>query len=590
MAANTTSSALALSNLDFEGIRSSFVTYLKGQDRFKDYDYEGSNISVILDLLSYNTYQNNFYLNMAVNEAFLDTAQTKDAVFSHSKELNYLPRSYKSAEAVVDITIVPPADAFGNYPSQIVLPKNTSFQSTMDNKIYSFSLASALTITSNGTYTASAVSIYEGEVTTENFNVTSVAQKYIISNPNIDTDSLSVNVRVSSSDSTNSDYTFASSLLNVKSTDKVFFLQGADKNRYEVVFGDGTFGTTPVNGNIVKITYRVSNGDAANGSKTFKPKGSMLGGYSNYYIRTISPASGGSLAETLDSIKFRAPRHYQTQERAVTTEDFRNILFEKYPEIRAIHVYGGETLNPPQYGKVIIVVDLKNVTGLPDIKKTEFTSYIKSKMLASITPVFIGPDYTYVKLVTDVKYNVNKTTLAPTDIQSSIFTTLSTFNYNYLDDFNTTLRYSQLVAAIDNTNVSISGTNTELQLIKKIMPVLNTNTSFSVSFQNQVIASTIASSSFTYNGTTCFIQDNGSGSLNITTIVNNASVVVVSGIGSIDYTTGAIVITNLNVSEYAGSGIKIYGTTVLQDFAVMNDTIIQMLPEDATVNVTAVRL
>jgi len=588
--ANTTSSALALSNLDFEGIRSSFVTYLKGQDIFKDFNYEGSNISVILDLLSYNTYQNNFYLNMAVNEAFLDTAQTKDAVFSHSKELNYLPRSYKSAEAVVDITIVPPADAFGNYPSQIVLPKNTSFQSTMDNKIYSFSLASALTITSNGTYTASAVSIYEGEVTTENFNVTSVAQKYIISNPNIDTDSLSVNVRVSSSDSTNSDYTFASSLLNVKSTDKVFFLQGADKNRYEVVFGDGTFGTTPVNGNIVKITYRVSNGDAANGSKTFKPKGSMLGGYSNYYIRTISPASGGSLAETLDSIKFRAPRHYQTQERAVTTEDFRNILFEKYPEIRAIHVYGGETLNPPQYGKVIIVVDLKNVTGLPDIKKTEFTSYIKSKMLASITPVFIGPDYTYVKLVTDVKYNVNKTTLAPTDIQSAIFTTLSTFNYNYLDDFNTTLRYSQLVAAIDNTNVSISGTNTELQLIKKIVPVLNTNTSFSVSFQNQVIASTIASSSFTYNGTTCFIQDNGSGSLNITTIVNNASVVVVSGIGSIDYTTGAIVITNLNVSEYAGSGIKIYGTTVLQDFAVMNDTIIQMLPEDATVNVTAVRL
>ena len=588
--ANTTSSALTLSNLDFEGIRSSFVTYLKGQTIFRDYDYEGSNISVILDLLSYNTYQNNFYLNMAVNEAFLDTAQTKDAVFSHSKELNYLPRSYKSAEAVVDITIVPPADAFGNYPSQIVLPKNTSFQSTMDNKIYSFSLASALTITSNGTYTASAVSIYEGEVTTENFNVTSGAQRFIISNPNIDTDSLSVNVRVSSSDSTNSDYTFASSLLNVKSTDNVFFLQGAEKNRYEVVFGDGTFGTTPVNGNIVKITYRVSNGDVANGSKTFKPKGSMLGGYSNYYVRTVSPASGGSVAETIDSIKFRAPRHYQTQERAVTTEDFRNILFEKYPEIRAIHVYGGETLSPPQYGKVIIVVDLKNVTGLPDIKKTEFTSYIKSKMLASITPVFIGPDYTYVKLVTDVTYNVNKTTLAPTDIQSAIFTTLSTFNYNYLDDFNTTLRYSQLVAAIDNTDVSISGTNTELQLIKKIMPVLNTNTSFSVSFQNKVTASTITSSSFTYNDVTCFIQDNGAGSLNITTIVNNASVVVVSGIGSIDYTTGAIVITNLNVTEYAGSGIKLYGTSVLQDFAVINDTIIQMLPEDATVNVTAVRL
>jgi hypothetical protein len=584
-----TPSALNVAAPDFESIRDSLVNFLKAQKQFADYDFTGSNLSVLIDLLAYNGFQSAFFQNMALSEAFLDTAQTRDAVVSHSKTINYIPRSYKSSEAIVDITVVPTPDSFGSLPTQIILPKYTSFQSTMDSKVYNFSLNKALTITSTGTYTASSVSLFEGSIITENFIVTdNSTQRYIISNSNVDTDSLTVSIKESDQSSVVSEYSFASSLLEAKSTSKVYFIQGAENGRYELVFGDGTFGLKPILGNVIQIQYRISTGSVSNGASIFKPKGSLLGGYSQYYIKTINPASGGDIAESIDSIKFRAPRHYQTQERAVTNDDFKNILFEKYPEIRAIHVYGGETLNPPQYGKVIIVVDLKNVTGLPDVKKTEYTSYIKTKMLASITPLFIGPDYTYVQVVTDIKYNINTTTLAPSDIQSKVFSTVSNFNYNYLQNFDTTLRYSQLVASIDSSDVSIVGTNTILKLIKKINPILNTNQSFSISFQNQ-IKSGITSSSFTYNDVTCFIQDLN-GSLNITTVVNDATVIVAANIGSIDYTTGNIVITNLNVSGYSGNGIKLYAESATQDFGVSGNTIVQINVEDVTVSVTAVRV
>ena len=589
----TSNSALFVSGQDFDAIKASFISYLQSQTIFKDYNFEGSNINVLLDVLAYNTWQNSFTTNMAIAEMFLDTCQTYDSAVSHAKELNYLPRSYKSAEAIVNITIVPTADSFGNYPSQIILPTGTSFVTSVDNAVYTFSLASPLIITSNGTYTATNVSLFEGNIVTESFAVTgNTSQRFVISNPNIDTDSLTVTVQASSTSSTNTEYTYASSLLGVGANSTVYFLQGAQNGQYEILFGDGVFGNVPINGNIVNVTYRASSGTGPNGANSFKPTGTYLGGYSNYYINTTAPASGGDVAETIDSIKFRAPRHYQTQERAVTIDDYKTILMENYSEIRAVHVYGGETLSPPQYGKVIIAVDLKNVNGLPATKATEFASFIKSKMLLSITPVFVSPDYTYVGVNTEIKYNINDTTSSTADISAAVYSTINAFNYANLDDFNITMRYSQLVAAIDNTDASIVGTNTTLMMIKKIVPTLNTNNSFAVSFQNPVVPGTVDSSSFTYgsNATTCYITDDSNGNLNVITLTNGSPVVVTGGIGTINYTTGDVTISNLNVSAYVGSGIKIYGTPVTQDFTAYNNTIIEILPEDTTVTVTSVRI
>ena len=589
----TSNSALFVSGQDFDSIKASFISYLQSQTAFKDYNFQGSNINVLLDVLAYNTWQNSFLTNMAVSEMFLDSCQTYDSAVSHAKELNYLPRSYKSAEAIVDITIVPTPDSFGNYPSQIILPLGTSFVTSVDNAVYTFSLPSPLIITSNGTYTATNVSLFEGNIVTESFAVTgATGQRFIISNPNVDTDSITVTVQASSTSSVNTEYTYASSLLGVAANSTVYFLQGAQNGQYEILFGDGVFGATPINGNIINVTYRASSGTGPNGANAFKPTGTYLGGYSNYYINVTAPASGGDVAETIDSIKFRAPRHYQTQERAVTVDDYKNILMENYSEIRAVHVYGGETLSPPQYGKVIIAVDLKNVNGLPATKSAEFVSFIKSKMLLSITPVFVSPDYTYVGVNTTIKYNINDTTSSATDISAAVYSTINAFNYVNLDDFNITMRYSQLVAAIDNTDPSIVGTNTILMMIKKIVPTLNTNNSFASSFQNAVVPGSINSSSFTYtiNSTTCYIVDDSNGNLNVVTLTNGSPVVVTAGIGTINYSTGDITITNINVSAYTGSGIKLYGTPVLQDFSAYNNTIIQILPEDTTVNVTSVRI
>ena len=586
-------SALFVSGQDFSSIKASFISYLQSQSAFKDYNFEGSNINVLLDVLAYNTWQNSFMTNMAISEMFLDSCQTYDSAVSHAKELNYLPRSYKSAEAIVDLTIVPSADAFGNYPAQIILPAGTSFVTSVDNKVYNFSIPSALIITSNGTYTATGVSLFEGNLVTEKFVVTgNTSQRFVLSNASVDTDSITVTVQDSSSSTTSTQYTYASSLLGVVANSAVYFLQGAQNGQYEVLFGDGVFGATPINGNIVNVTYRASSGTGPNGANSFKPTGTYLGGYSNYYINVTAPASGGDVAETIDSIKFRAPRHYQTQERAVTIDDYKNILMENYSEIRAIHVYGGETLSPPQYGKVIIAVDLKNVNGLPSTKATEFTSFIKSKMLLSIVPVFVSPDYTYVGVTTSIKYNINDTTSSTSDISSAVYNTITNFNYDNLDDFNTTMRYSKLAAAIDNTDTSIVGTNTQLTMIKKFVPTLNTNSSFAVSFQNPVVPGTIDSTSFTYgtNGITCYLADDSGGNLDVITITNGNNVIVTNNIGTIDYTTGDVTITNLNVSAYVGSGIKLYGTSVNQDFTSYNNTIIEILTEDVIVNVTSVRV
>lgn len=586
-------SALTVSSLDFSGIKSDFITYLQGQSQYKDFNFEGSNLNALLDVMSYNTWLNSFFVNMAISEMFLDTSQTLDSAVSHAKELNYLPRSYKSAEALVNISIAPTADSFGNYPTQIILPKGTGFITSIDNKVYNFCLASTLTITSNGTYSAVNVPIFEGSYVTESFLVTGDStQKFVISNPTVDTDSITVSVKDSSTSSNTTDYIYASSLFGVGATSKVYFLQGSQNGKYELLFGDSVFGVSPVNGNIVNVTYRVSTGTGANGANAFKPSSTYLGGYSSYYITTVSPASGGDSAESLASIKFRAPRHYQTQERAVVAEDFKNILYEKYPEIRALHVYGGEELYPPQYGKVIIAVDLKNVNGLPESKKTQFTDYIKTKMLSSITPVFISADYTYVKSVIAVKYNVNESTALPSDISALVFNTLNTYNINNLDDFNVTVRYSQIAAAIDNTDPTITGSDTNLYLIKKINPILGVNNSFAISFQNPVDVSSITSSAFVFgdNDTTCYLGDDGTGNLNIITNTNNSNIIVHSNVGIIDYTTGDISITNLNVSSYFGSGIKIYGTPTNKDFSSIGNTIIQLLTEDITCNVTAVRI
>jgi hypothetical protein len=581
--------SLAVSQLDYVGITDSLVSFLHNYPQLKDYDFEGSNLRTLIDLLGYNTYLNSFYTNMAINEMFLDTAVIRDSIVSHAKELNYIPRSARSAEALIDIVIYP-TDA----PSYITIPKGSSFQGTNGNSVFTFLTASDTIISPvNGTYSASQVPIYEGVPVTENFVVnTSIQdQRYILSNPNIDTTSLSVMVTNSSGSSETWDY--HETLLGITTTSKAWFLQ-ATSDKYEVVFGDGVAGLAPPNGATITASYRVCNQDQPNGIYRFKSV-SSLGGYSNFVVSTSTDstgtsikAQGGQPAETNASIRFNAPRAYQTLQRAVTSDDYKTILFTQYPEIRAIHVYGGDEVSPPQYGKVFIAVDVLNAVGLSELEMNKIQSFISTKAPISITPIVTQADYTFVKVDSNVKYDMNTSSLSASDVQTLVLNAISAYNTSSLVDFNVKFRYSKLVAAIDNALSAITDNETSVMIFKKAEPTLNTNYSAALKYQNQLVPGTISSSAFTYDGVSCFFSDDGKGNLQISSTTNGVASVLAM-IGTIDYTNGIVNIVNLNVSDYVGNAINIYSDTVSHDFSAAQNVILEIDADNTTVTVTGIR-
>jgi len=583
----TSNSALVVSDLDFNSIRSNLSSYLKSQVQFKDYDFGGSNISVLLDILSYNTHMNNFYTNMAISESFLDSAQIRDSVVSRAKELNYTPRSYQSAVAYIDIQISPTTA-----PATITIPKGTAFNSRIDNAIYTFTTDQPYIATASDNYIASNVAIYEGIYITENFSANSTIenQRFILNTTNIDTSSLYITVQNSSTDTTNSEFIQATSLLGYNSTSKIFFVQAADKLRYEIVFGDGNVGVAPINGNVINVSYRISKGIGPNGSSTFVPS-STISGYATSLITVTTKlvAYGGSEQENIASIKFNAPRHYQTQERAVTVNDYKTILFLKYPDIKSINVYGGEQLDPPQYGKVYLAIDFKEFDGIPQLVGDAITEFIKTKAPISIIPIIVNADYTYIDVTILVDYNLNATTKNVGEIESIVKNAVSTFNTTYLDDFSTIFRYSKLLAAIDESDSSITSINVITRIIKKIAPVLDTAIVYIIDYQNPIVENTLISTYFTYNNNTCYLVDNGAGAIAIATKINGIEQVIVYNIGIINYITGKISINFPAIQAYSGTAINIYVQSVKSDFSSVKNTILSILPEDVSVTATPIR-
>jgi len=577
-------SALVVSQLDFDTIRSNLSTYLKGQTQFKDYDFDGSNLSVLLDVLSYNTYMNNFYTNMAISEMFLDSAQIMDSVVSRAKELNYTPRSYTSAVSYVDISIVP-----NDSPATITIPKGTPFTSRIDNTIYTFTTDQSIIVASADNYLASNVAIYEGTYVTETFSVDTTIenQRFILNNTTLDTSSLDLKIQNSSTDTTNTAFIQTDTLLGYKNDSKIFFVQAADKNRYELIFGDDIIGVRPINGNLILASYRTSKGAAANKADTFIPA-STIAGYSTSVVSVTTnvAAYGGSERETMNSIKYNAPRHYQTQNRAITIDDYRTILLSKYPDIRAINVYGGEVLNPPQYGTVFISVDLSEFAGVPDIVKSNIQSYILTKMSISIEPKVVDADYTYIGVNATASYNLNASSKTEGDIKNIIFDAIKTFNTTYLNDFNKTFRYSKLASTIDSSDDSIINSNLITTLIKKISPTIGTAQQFNLDYQNVLKENTVKSDVFEYSNVTAYLYDIGEGEIAIVTSIDNSTSIVVieHGIGTIDYTTGAVVINLPALVNYTGDQINVSVSSLYNDFSVKNNTV--LLIDDADINIT----
>lgn len=598
MAANT---SVVLTSLDFDTYKNSLKEYLKAQNQFKDYDFDNSNMSVLLDILSHNTYQNAFYLNMLSSEMFLDSALLRDSVISHAKELNYLPRSFVSAKATVNLLL--DAGALNTKTSAYV-PKGTQFVSRVDDIAYTFTTAEDNVIpVENGRYfTLAGLNIYEGNYFSDTFIVDyNNNLNYEISNQRVDLTSVIVRV-IEDNGSVTNVYTRATSLFGLDENSKVFFIQPSLNGKYEVVFGDGVIGRRPLNGSVVLVEYRVSSGELPNGAFKFY-NSNRIDGISDVTILTTSAASGGAVAETLESIKYNAPRAFTTQERAITAEDYENILKLNYPEINAVVAYGGEEASPPQYGRIFISVDLKDVDGLPKIKESEYKRFLRTRSSVSMEPIFISPDYVYLGVKSNVKYNINITGRNPEDVRTLVTRSILQYAISNLNSFAKTLRYSRLIKDIDSAEPSIVSNETTVSLIKYITPSLNVNQNLTIDFKTPLTNEIpllgdehhiidvhgVTSTTFTYNGiTNCSLEDNGDGLMRVVTPIGSNHKKIID-IGTVNYDTGVVSLNNFNISNFAGTSLKIFATPRNKDIESVQNVILNIIEPDIDITIEQIR-
>lgn len=596
MAAN---SSIVLTSLDFDSYKASLKSFLKSQDSFKDYDFDNSNMSVLLDLLSHNTYLNSFYLNMVASEMFLDSAQLRDSVVSHAKELNYLPRSFTSSEAEVNITI----NSTVTEKKSILIAKGTQFVSRVGDVAYTFTTnENIVTSSGNGTFIATGVKLYEGNFLSDTYVVSyDEPLIYNISNPQVDITSVTVRV-LEDNGAVTQVYTRATSLFGLDSESKVFFIQPAINGTYDVVFGDGVIGRKPLNNSVILVEYRVCSGELPNGAARFVPAG-RIDNEANVVVTTTKVANNGTVAETLDSIKFNAPRAFTTQERAITAEDYENILRLNFPEINAVTAYGGEDATPPQYGRIFVSIDLKDVDGLPKIKESEYRKFLRSRSSVSIDPIFISPEYTYLKVNSLIKYNINTTGRNPEDIRTLVTAAILQHASLNLNSFSKTFRYSKMIKDIDASEASIVSNETDVQLIKYITPALNLSQNIKVDFKTPLAINVplladehpivdihaISSTPFTYNGIqNCILEDNGDGIMRIVTPsgMNHKKIV---NVGTVDYDSGIVNLNNFIISNFIGTSLKIYAQPRNKDISSVQNVILNIIEPDIDITIEQIR-
>jgi hypothetical protein len=548
---------IEITDLDFDTVKDNFKTFLSQQTHFTDYNFEGSGMSVLMDLLAYNTHYMAFHANMLANEMFIDTALTRSASVSHAKALGYLPSSTKSSCAYVDVTVkgVPISQ------TTLVMAAGTIFTTTVNDVSYNFVTIGDHTATSDtGIFTFTGIKIFEGTRIrfTYTVNNANLEQQFIIPSASADTTTLVVSVQASSSDITTETYTLNTDYAELDSTSLKYFLQEVEDGQYEVYFGDGVTGKKPIDGNIVILDYVVTNGTLADGANAFTAA-SSVGGYSDVTALTTESAAGGGDAETVDSIKFNAPLKYATQGRAVTPDDYKAIVPSVYTNIKSIQCWGGEDNDPPIYGKVYIAIRPNTGTSLTTTTKNSIVTNLKKYNVASIVPEIVDPEILYLVLGVTSKYNSTLTEKSKSDIKALVETTISTFNTNNLQKFDSVFRHSNLVREIDETDSAILSSTATIKLKRIITPTLNAITKYTIAFNNAAYHPTAAhsqtiteSTGFYLSGNTNeqFIDDDGSGNIRTFFLLGGTTKTITNAqAGTINYETGVVELTSFNITS-----------------------------------------
>ena len=550
---------LQVTELDFDQIKTNLKNFLRNQAEFADFDFEGSGMSVLLDLLAYNTHYLGFNANMLANEMFLDSAALRSSVVSLSKMLGYTPASAIAPEA--DITVVL-ANASG---ASVTMPAGTKFTTTVSDTQYTYVTNADKTITpQDGVYTFSNVKIYEGTRITFQYTADSnnEDQKFIVPNANADITTLKVDVQNSSSDTTQFTYTKATSLTGVAPDSRVYFTQEVEDGKFEVYFGDGAVGKKIQDGNIVKLTYIVTNKTLSNGANSFSLSGTIAG-FSAQTITVNSKSAGGAEPESIASVKINAPLQYSSQDRAVTVADYKTLVKQIYPAANAIQVWGGEDNSTPQYGKVFISVKLADGSNLTSVDKTDIETQLGQYAVASVRPSLVDPETTFIVLGVNFKFNSNLTTKDSTTLASEVLTSLSIYSLDTLNNFVGVFRYSVATGVIDDTDSSIVSNITTVKIYQKFTPLVSSTASqkYTISFNNAIynphtghnsdaggVVSTTGFKLDNDNATEYYFNDDGAGNIRLYHLVDGAVTYDNNNWGTVNYSTGEIVISSAKIT------------------------------------------
>ena len=550
-----------LANLDFNDIKTALKEYLRAQSDFTDYDFEGSALSNLIDVLAYNTYYTAFNTNMVVNELFIDSATLRDNVVAIAKQLGYRPKSATSPTSYISFSV--------NYTNpttdtQLILKKGTGFVASYDNSLYQYVVLDDVKAqVSNQIASFVNVPIREGNLLTNTFtvNTSSQSQRFILDNPNIDTNTIRVKIFPTGS-GFSEPYLVSDNILGVDGNSKVFFLNEVEDERYELIFGDNVLGKKLDNGALIEVSYIVTSGPASNGVRTFVFSGvlenenGVTPGSFSVTINSTVASSGGEEIESTKKIKFNAPKSYGAQDRAVTSQDYAAIVRNIYPATSDVIIFGGEDQVPPQYGKVFIVLKPNDASYLTSLTKNEIVTQLKKYVVASVEPVIVDPSILYVELTSKVSYNGSLTADTPAQIRDKVITALQ--NYIVTSDtekFNGKFRYSKAIGVIDDADKSINSNITSVMMRKDFYPQLNSTFYYEICYQNSFDkdceGSTLSTTGFRvteYPNFDVYLEDrDGKIVLYRLDAVTGEKVVLDKEVGEIDYTKGELKIYDLTI-------------------------------------------
>ena len=597
-------------NLDFDQIKASIKSYLRANSNFTDFDFEGSNFAVLIDTLAYNTYITAFNTNMVVNESFIDSATLRENVVSLARNIGYVPRSRKSAQAQVSFDI----EYTGTSPT-VTLEKGLVAVGSADNSSVIFSIPEDITTTSvltgadtngNGPRRASfsSIDVYQGTLLTKQFQVNaSVNQRFILDNPGIDTSSIRVTVR-GPQDTVGREYKQVENIIDVTSISEIYLIQEISDERYELLFGDGIFGKKLEDGSIIEVSYIVTDGSSGNGPTNFSYTGTVTNSIGATFlptntvsVTTNQSAVNGSDIESIDSVKYYAPRLYSSQYRAVTAKDYEAIVQRIYPDTESVSVVGGEELDPPEFGTVVLSIKPKNGTFLSDFTKSQILSKLKDFSVAGVNQRIEDLKLLFIELQSTVFFNAAQVSDV-NQLQSAVTSSLNTYADSIdLNKFGGRFKYSKTVKIIDNTNEAITSNITRVIIRRNLRSILNSFTQYELCYGNEfhVVSEgfNIKSTGFTVQGSSDLLYftdvpnaDKLKGAIAIVKESDAGPIVVVPAAGTIDYVKGEILINTVNITSTVKSDgiIEIQAVPESNDVIGLKDLYLQLDISNSTIN------